>query len=61
MSPRLTKVRLHQCLAAEDGAEPVFPRLSHMYDIDLGSKQDLDTVDYLNLRPDGGIVVGSAK
>ncbi|ROW17848.1 hypothetical protein VPNG_00806 [Cytospora leucostoma] len=48
-------------LAVEDGAEPVFPHLSHTYNIDFGSKQELDTVDYLNPRPDGGIVVGGAK
>lgn len=39
----------------------MFPRLSHKYNIDLGSKQDLDTVDYLSPRPDGDIVVGGAK
>ncbi|KAK7735945.1 hypothetical protein SLS53_007324 [Cytospora paraplurivora] len=48
-------------LAVEDGAEPVSPHLSHTYNIDIGSKQELDTVDYLNPRPDGGIVVGGAK
>ena len=48
-------------LAAEKGTEPVFPHLSHTYNIDFGRTLALDPVDYLNPRPDGGIVVGGAK
>lgn len=47
--------------AAGDGGEPVFPHLSHTYHIGFGRKPGLKTVDYLNPRPDGGIVVGGAK
>lgn len=39
--------------------EPVWPRLSHTYNIWYNSGRD--RVDYLNPRPDGGIVVGGAK
>ncbi|KUI55502.1 putative oxidoreductase OrdL [Cytospora mali] len=50
-------------LAAGGGEEPVFPHLSHTYNIEFGLEQarDLETVDYLNPRPDGGIVVGGGK
>ncbi|KAF3769468.1 FAD dependent oxidoreductase superfamily [Cryphonectria parasitica EP155] len=48
-------------LAAEDGIEPVFPHLSHTYNLEFGLDPVLETVDYLNPRPDGGIVVGGAK
>ncbi|KAK2604647.1 hypothetical protein N8I77_007560 [Diaporthe amygdali] len=48
-------------LAAEDGWEPVFPHLSHTYNIDFGLVPGSETVDYLNPRPDGGIVVGGGN
>lgn len=48
-------------LAAEDGWEPVFPHLSHTYNIDFGLEPGNETVDYLNPRPDGGIVVGGGN
>jgi glycine/D-amino acid oxidase-like deaminating enzyme len=48
-------------LAAEDGWEPVFPHLSHTYNIDFGLIPGLESVDYLNPRPDGGIVVGGGN
>lgn len=47
-------------LATLDGREPAQPRLSHTYNIEYG-RQKLETVDYLNPRPDGGIVVGGGK
>lgn len=48
-------------LAAPDGAEPVYPHLSHTYNLEFGTDPKLETVDYLNPRPDGGIVVGGGK
>ncbi|KAI1360107.1 FAD dependent oxidoreductase superfamily protein [Xylaria arbuscula] len=39
---------------------PVFPHLSHTYNLEFGL-DDRETVDYLNPRPDGGIVVGGGK
>lgn len=48
-------------LAALDGREPVFPHLSHTYNIEYGLKPGSETVDYLNPRPDGGIVVGGGR
>ncbi|KAI0454914.1 FAD dependent oxidoreductase [Xylaria acuta] len=39
---------------------PVFPHLSHTYNLEFGLN-DRETVDYLNPRPDGGIVVGGGK
>lgn len=48
-------------LAARGGKEPVYPHLSHTYNIEFGRKPGLETVDYLNPRPDGGIVVGGGK
>lgn len=48
-------------LAARDGREPVFPHLSHTYNLEFGLDPILETVDYLNPRPDGGIVVGGGK
>ncbi|KAI3400623.1 hypothetical protein diail_2335 [Diaporthe ilicicola] len=48
-------------LAAEEGWEPVFPHLSHTYNIDFGLVPGSETVDYLNPRPDGGIVVGGGN
>ncbi|KAJ4391252.1 hypothetical protein N0V93_004869 [Gnomoniopsis smithogilvyi] len=47
-------------LAAPQG-EPVFPHLSHTYNLEFGTDPELETVDYLNPRPDGGIVVGGGK
>lgn len=47
-------------LAASHGG-PVFPHLSHTYNLEFGTDPELETVDYLNPRPDGGIVVGGAK
>lgn len=48
-------------LAPEKGTEKVFPHLSHTYNLEFGIDPVLETVDYLNPRPDGGIVVGGAK
>lgn len=48
-------------LAAEDGWEPVFPHLSNTYNIDFGLVPGSETVDYLNPRPDGGIVLGGGN
>ncbi|GAP88120.1 putative FAD dependent oxidoreductase [Rosellinia necatrix] len=39
---------------------PVFPHLSHTYNLEFGL-DDRETVDYLNPRPDGGIVVGGGR
>ncbi|KAI0436993.1 FAD dependent oxidoreductase superfamily protein [Xylaria telfairii] len=39
---------------------PIFPHLSHTYNLEFGLN-DVETVDYLNPRPDGGIVVGGGK
>ncbi|KAI1174690.1 FAD dependent oxidoreductase [Nemania sp. FL0916] len=39
---------------------PVFPHLGHTYNLEFGIN-DRETVDYLNPRPDGGIVVGGGK
>ncbi|KAH8159441.1 hypothetical protein CIB48_g8802 [Xylaria polymorpha] len=39
---------------------PVFPHLSHTYNLEFGLN-GVETVDYLNPRPDGGIVVGGGK
>lgn len=48
-------------LAATPEGEPVFPHLSHTYNLEFGTDPELETVDYLNPRPDGGIVVGGGK
>lgn len=47
-------------LAAPRG-KAVFPHLSHTYNLEFGTDPELETVDYLNPRPDGGIVVGGGK
>lgn len=47
-------------LTTLDGRKPAQPRLSHTYNIEYG-RQKLETVDYLNPRPDGSIVVGGGK
>lgn len=47
-------------LAAIEGGT-VFPHLSHTYNLEFGTDPELETVDYLNPRPDGGIVVGGGK
>ncbi|KAI0861129.1 FAD dependent oxidoreductase [Xylaria cubensis] len=44
-------------LAPSPAKGPVFPHLSHTYNLEFGLN-DRETVDYLNPRPDGGIVVG---
>ncbi|KAI1320060.1 FAD dependent oxidoreductase superfamily protein [Xylariaceae sp. FL0255] len=52
-------------LAPPAGRDPVFPHLSHTYNLDWRSKIEYEgsaeTVDYFNPRPDGGIVVGGAN
>ncbi|KAK7923501.1 FAD dependent oxidoreductase [Apiospora marii] len=49
-------------LAPPKGADPVFPHLSHTYNIEYGLQYPVTTtVDYLNPRPDGGIVVGGGR
>ncbi|KAK8095959.1 FAD dependent oxidoreductase [Apiospora kogelbergensis] len=49
-------------LTLPKGADPVFPHLSHTYNIEYGLKYPASpTVDYLNPRPDGGIVVGGGR
>lgn len=48
-------------LAPPSGGEPVYPHLSNTYNIDYGLECQGETVDYLNPRPDGGIVVGGAN
>jgi glycine/D-amino acid oxidase-like deaminating enzyme len=47
-------------LAPPSAKEPVFPHLSHTYNLEFGLN-DVETTDYLNPRPDGGIVVGGGK
>lgn len=47
-------------LAPSPEKGPVFPHLSHTYNLEFGLN-DRETVDYLNPRPDGGIVVGGGK
>lgn len=48
-------------LAPSGGREPVFPHLGSTYNLEFGLDPVLETVDYLNPRPDGGIVVGGGK
>ncbi|KAK8055048.1 FAD dependent oxidoreductase [Apiospora rasikravindrae] len=49
-------------LAPPKGADPVFPHLSHTYNIEYGLEYPAtSTVDYLNPRPDGGVVVGGGR
>ncbi|KAK7968914.1 hypothetical protein PG988_007987 [Apiospora saccharicola] len=49
-------------LAPPKGADPVFPHLSHTYNIEYGLQYPATTtVDYLNPRPDSGIVVGGGR
>ena len=47
-------------LAPSPAKGPVFPHLSHTYNLEFGI-DDRETTDYLNPRPDGGIVVGGGK
>lgn len=47
-------------LAPSPGKGPIFPHLSHTYNLEYGL-ENRETVDYLNPRPDGGIVVGGGK
>ncbi|RWA14901.1 hypothetical protein EKO27_g143 [Xylaria grammica] len=47
-------------LAPSPTKGPVFPHLSHTYNLEFGLN-DRETVDYLNPRPDGGIVVGGGR
>ncbi|KAI8629838.1 FAD dependent oxidoreductase superfamily protein [Xylariaceae sp. FL1651] len=47
-------------LAPPFSKRPVFPHLSHTYNLEYGLNE-FETVDYLNPRPDGGIVVGGGK
>ncbi|KAI0201153.1 FAD dependent oxidoreductase [Astrocystis sublimbata] len=47
-------------LAPSPTKGPVFPHLSYTYNLEFGLN-DRETVDYLNPRPDGGIVVGGGK
>ncbi|CAJ2512824.1 Uu.00g009430.m01.CDS01 [Anthostomella pinea] len=49
----------HLAPPAEKG--PVYPHLSHTYNLEYGLDIEGETVDYLNPRPDGGIVVGGGK
>jgi glycine/D-amino acid oxidase-like deaminating enzyme len=48
-------------LGPPPGRDAVFPHLSHTYNIEYGLRDDSDTVDYLNPRPDGGIVLGGGS
>ncbi|KAK8087830.1 hypothetical protein PG997_002791 [Apiospora hydei] len=49
-------------LAPPKDAEQVFPHLSHTYNIEYGLQYPVtSTVDYLNPRPDGGIVMGGGR
>lgn len=48
-------------LAGRKGGEPVYPHLSHTYNLEFEIKPGHVMRDYLNPRPDGGIVVGGGK